>query len=118
MPVEHFPRDLRLINAKQYSRVFEKANKIHNKAFTLLARKNELNHARLGLVIAKKNVKFAYQRNFIKRQLREYFRRHLKTFGNYDLVLLTRRDIASLSKKDIINNRNKLFQRFNQQTAK
>ena len=114
---ESFPRDNRLLNSKHYSRVFEKANKVYNKAFTLLARKNDLDHPRLGLVIAKKNVKFAYQRNFIKRQLREYFRQHSETLGNYDLVLLTRRDIASLSKIDIITNRNKIFQRFSQRSA-
>jgi ribonuclease P protein component len=112
-----FPRDNRLLNAKHYSRVFEKANKIHNKAFTLLARKNDLGHARLGLVIAKKNVKLACQRNYIKRQLREYFRQHFETFGSYDLVLLTRRDIASLSKTDIISYQNKLLHRFERQIA-
>jgi len=114
---QSFPRDNRLLNAKQYSRVFEKANKIHNKAFTLLARKNDLGHARLGLVIAKKNVKLACQRNYIKRQLREYFRQHFETFGSYDLVLLTRRDIASLRKKDIISYQNKLLHRFERQIA-
>ncbi|PCI70408.1 MAG: ribonuclease P protein component [Gammaproteobacteria bacterium] len=112
---ESFPRDNRLLNAKQYSRVFEKANKIHNKAFTLLVRKNDLGHARLGLVIAKKNVKQANQRNYIKRQVREYFRLHIQTFRSYDLVLLTRRDVASLTKTDIIAYRNKLFERFEKQ---
>jgi len=112
---ESFPRDNRLLNAKQYSRVFDKANKIHNKAFTLLVRKNDLGHARLGLVIAKKNIKQAYRRNYIKRQLREYFRQHVETFQSYDLVLLTRRDIASLTKTDIIAYRNKLFERFEKQ---
>ncbi len=114
---QRFQRDSRLLNTKQYSRVFEKANKIHNKAFTLLVRKNDLGHARLGLVIAKKNVKQAHRRNYIKRQLREYFRQHPDTFGNHDLVLLTRRDIATLSKTDIIDYRNKLFQRFVQQAG-
>ena len=110
-----FPRDNRLLNAKQYSRVFNKANKVHNKAFTLLVRKNDLGHARLGLVIAKKNVKQANRRNFIKRQLREYFRLHIETFKSYDLIFLTRRDIATLSKTDIIAYRNKLFERFEKQ---
>lgn len=112
---ESFPRDNRLLNAKQYSRVFDKANKIHNKAFTLLVRKNDLSHARLGLVIAKKNVKQANHRNFIKRQLREYFRQHIETFKSYDMIFLTRRDITTLSKTDIIAYRNKLFERFEKQ---
>jgi len=114
---EKFPRNNRLLNAKQFSRVFDKANKIHNKAFTLLVRKNDLGYARLGLVIAKKNVKQAHRRNYIKRQLREYFRQRVIIFGDHDLVLLTRRDIASLTKTDIIAYRNKLFQRFERQIS-
>ncbi len=107
-----FQRELRLLNAKEYSRVFDKAFKVHNRAFTLLARKNNLEHPRLGLVIAKKNLRFAHQRNRAKRILREYFRLNQADLGCYDLVILTRRDIAVLDKTDIIRFRDDLFDRF------
>jgi ribonuclease P protein component len=113
-----FQRELRLLNARDYSRVFDKALKVHNKAFTLLARANDLNHPRLGLVIAKKNLKFAHQRNRIKRVLRESFRFQLSQLASYDLVILTRRDIAVLSKTDIIRLRDDLFARFNKRCPK
>jgi len=107
-----FQPELRLLNKKDYSHVFDKALKLNNKAFTLLARENNLSHPRLGLIIAKKNIKLAYQRNGIKRLLREHFRLQQKEYANFDLVVLTRRDIALLNKTDIIGYRNDLFARF------
>jgi ribonuclease P protein component len=107
-----FQRELRLLNAKDFSRVFDQAFKVHNQAFTLLARKNDLHHPRLGLVIAKKNLKFAHQRNRIKRLLREGFRLQQASLDSYDLVILTRRDIALIPKTDIIRLRDNLFDRF------
>ncbi len=107
-----FQRELRLLCAKDFSQVFDKAVKVNNKAFTLLARKNDLNHPRLGLIVAKKNLKFAYQRNLVKRLIREEFRISQTQLAAYDLVILTRRDIAQMNKTDIIRFRNDLFDRF------
>ena len=57
-----FQREFRLLTANDYSRVFDQAIKVYNKAFTLLARSNQFEHPRLGLVIAKKNLTFAWIR--------------------------------------------------------
>jgi len=111
-PKYSFQRELRLLNSKDYSRVFDRAIKVNNKAFTLLAKKNPLSFPRLGLVIAKKNLKFAYQRNFVKRLLREGFRLKQNQLDHYDFVILTRRDIAVLPKTDIIRLRDDIFARF------
>ena len=113
-----FQPELRLLNQKDYSQVFDQAFKLNNKAFTLLARENNLGHPRLGLVIAKKNLKLACQRNAIKRLLREHFRLQQKEYASFDLVILTRRDIAQLSKTDIISYRNDLFARFSKRCPK
>jgi len=107
-----FQRELRLLSARDYSRVFDKALKVHNKAFTLLAKENNLNHPRLGLVIAKKNLKFATQRNRVKRIFREFFRLRAPQLTAFDLVILTRREIGVLSKEDITRYRNDLFEQF------
>ncbi len=113
-PSYKFQRELRLLSSKDFSRVFDQAFKVQNKAFTLLARKNELGHPRIGLVIAKKNLKFAYQRNQLKRLLREEFRLSQTSLGSFDMVFLTKRDIAVLAKTDIIRLRQDLFDRFKQ----
>lgn len=107
-----FSREHRLLCAKDYSRVFDRATKVNNKAFTLLARTNNTTIARLGLIIAKKNIKQACQRNAVKRLLREGFRLDQEGFSGFDIIILTRRDIAQLSKKDIIQMRENLFDRF------
>ena len=113
-----FQRELRLLKAKDFSFVFDKAFKVHNRAFTLLARKNQLPNPRLGLVIAKKNLRHAHQRNRVKRLLREAFRLNQHELGCYDLVILTRRDIAVLDKTDIIRFRDDLFDRFRKKCRK
>ncbi|MET1256507.1 ribonuclease P protein component [Aliikangiella maris] len=107
-----FQRERRLLNSRDYSHVFDSPRKIHNKAFTLLVRQNQFTHPRLGLIIAKKNLKLAHQRNWVKRILREGFRLQQNDFQCFDMVILTRRDIAVLSKKDIIHLRDDLFERF------
>jgi len=117
-PKYSFQREVRLLNAKDYSRVFDKATKVNNKAFTLLAKKNSLPHPRLGLVIAKKNLKFAHQRNLLKRLLRESFRLQQSQLDHYDFVILTRRDIAVLPKTDIIRLRDDIFARFRKRYPK
>ncbi len=108
----HFQQERRLLKASDYRHVFDNAFKINNKAFTLLARKNHTNHSRLGLVIAKKNLKLAVQRNRVKRLLREYFRCHQQSFANYDLVVLTRREIAVMSQQQLSVYRDDIFNRF------
>ncbi|MGR9037646.1 MAG: ribonuclease P protein component, partial [Gammaproteobacteria bacterium] len=60
--------------------------------FTILAVRNELDHPRLGLAIAKKNIKKAVRRNLIKRIVREAFRIRQHSLGSMDIVVLARKD--------------------------
>lgn len=113
-----FQREHRLLNSRDYSRVFSKAIKLNNSVFTLLARKNSLDHPRLGLIVSKKNQKLASQRNQTKRLLREGFRLTQSQLANFDIVLLTRRDVALRNKTDIIKHRNELFARFSKRYPK
>lgn len=74
----------------------------------MLAIPNQKNHARIGLVVAKKNIKLAVQRNRIKRILRESFRlnQHLPAM---DIVVLTRPKIDQLDNKSLQSSCEKLF---------
>ena len=63
-----FGKHKRLLNARDYSQVFDAPDsKASAKQLLLLARANQGTQHRLGLVIAKKNVRLAAQRNRIKR---------------------------------------------------
>ncbi|NVJ51738.1 MAG: ribonuclease P protein component [Gammaproteobacteria bacterium] len=96
-----FPRELRLLSKKQYAQVFKSPSRAGNRAFTVLYCKNDCAYPRLGLAIAKKQVKLASDRNTIKRLIREYFRLNRHDLPNVDMVFLVRRDINSLNNDKI-----------------
>ena len=87
-----FPPQLRLKKPAEYKKVFAKPVKSSDTYFTLLAIKNDFDHPRLGLAIAKKNIKKAVHRNVIKRAVRENFRIQQQNLGNIDIVVLARRE--------------------------
>ena len=66
-----------------------------------LASSNGLSIPRLGLVIAKKNIKHAVQRNRIKRLVREAFRHFQHELPAIDCVFLTRRGLDQLDNETI-----------------
>lgn len=87
-----FPSELRLTKPDDYKKVFAKPVKSGDQYFTLLAIRNDLDHPRLGLAIAKKQIKKAVWRNAIKRAVRENFRMRQHSLGSMDIVVLARKD--------------------------
>jgi len=95
-----YPNVLRLRRPAQFKAVFDSASlKIGQQHFMLLATPNELGHARLGLVIAKKKVRHAVERNRIKRITRDSFRRQQHELPAVDLLMIARQDLAALDNK-------------------
>lgn len=86
-----FPPQRRLKTPADYKKVFAKPVKSSDAYFTLLAIRNDLDHPRLGLAIAKKSIKKAVHRNMIKRTVRENFRIQ-ENLGSIDIVVLARRE--------------------------
>lgn len=97
-----FTKAKRLLNAKDYSQVFDGAEaRVSHKHLLLLARTNSGPENRLGLVIAKKNVRLAVQRNRIKRIVREFFRTTPVDETSLDVVLLARRGMDQLDNAEL-----------------
>lgn len=97
-----FPKASRLLTARDYSRVFDNAEaRASHRCLLLLATHNDGPSDRLGLVIAKKNVRLAVQRNRIKRIAREFFRTLPASQSPMDVVLLTRRGIDQLDNREL-----------------
>ena len=97
-----FGKARRLLNAKDYSRVFDGAEaRASHKHLLLLARTNNQPGHRLGLVIAKKNVRLAVQRNRIKRIAREVFRNLPESDPHLDVVLLARHGLDQLDNAEL-----------------
>jgi ribonuclease P protein component len=86
-----FPPHMRLLTRGDFQLVFKGTEcRSSDKALTLLARHNGLNHARLGLAISKRFIKTAVGRNRIKRLVRESFRQHQSILVGLDIVVLNR----------------------------
>lgn len=95
-----FDKSRRLLKAADYKPVFDKAVfKVSSQQVLFLSRPNRLSHPRLGLVIAKKNVRFAVQRNRIKRIIRDSFRLNQADIPALDIVVLARRNLDALDNK-------------------
>lgn len=90
-PTVRLSKDSRLRDAASFNRVFEQAKRSRDRWFTVLCRSNELDRARLGLAISKKNCKTAVGRNRIKRVIRESFREHQEQLAGLDIVVMNKR---------------------------
>jgi ribonuclease P protein component len=96
------PKSSRLLSSQEFSAVFEKPDKrVSSKYMLILARRNSGETSRLGLVIAKKHIKLAVQRNRIKRIFRESFRAGHHQFDTIDLVFLARNGLDNLTSAEI-----------------
>jgi len=92
----HLTRELKLLTAENYQNVFAKAERFGNRSFTVLARENGLDHARLGLAISKKCAKRAVDRNRIKRIFRESFRLNQHKLPSVDIIAMCKPSAISL----------------------
>ena len=104
MSIEAFPITLRLTNSVQYQAVFDQSDyRIPIGPLLLLARLNHLDLPRIGLIVSKKVIPLAVQRNRVKRLLRESFRHHLKEVTGLDIIILARRGLGSLDNKAVLD---------------
>ncbi len=96
-----FSRQLRLLKRHDFDRVFAAPLKSSDRYLTVLARPNDLKHPRLGLMVAKKRLRLAVQRNRIKRLARESFRCYQHNLDSLDYVVLVRSHIAEASNQAV-----------------
>lgn len=110
-----FAKPLRLLNAAQYRAVFDSAPvRAAQPQFLILARPNELEHPRLGLVIAKKHVRNATDRNRIKRIARETFRLRQHELFPLDCIVLARGGAGELDNAALTKVFSKLWRKLDQ----
>lgn len=97
-----FGKAKRLLTAKDYSEVFDGTEaKASHQRLLLLAKRNNTSRHRLGLVIARKNVRLAVERNRIKRVAREFFRNLKEEEPGMDVVLLARHGMDQLDNAEL-----------------
>ena len=89
--------------------VFKNAKKIHCPQFIILYCKGQTDFSRVGLVIGKKNVNKAWQRNRIKRIIRESFRQ--QQLYHYDIVIIAKRGVNEYANQDIFKHLGMIWSR-------
>lgn len=84
-----FPRLARLTRKTDFDRVFRAPDtRLRIEPLRLLAVPNRMGGARLGLVVPKRVLKRAVDRNRVKRQLRESFRVARPRLPAWDIVVI------------------------------
>lgn len=101
-----------MLRPADFQAVFDStAFKVGEQHFVLLLRPNGLDHARLGLVIAKKKVRLAVDRNRLKRRIRDSFRRHQHTLPALDIIFMARQELADVAPAEFVQALEKAWQR-------
>ena len=103
MTLYNFSTDVRIRCAADYKSVFDGALfKVHQPHFLFLAKLTEQPKSRLGIVVAKKKVRRAHERNRIKRLARESFRLHQPNFGSdIDVVVMPKVGIEKITNAEL-----------------
>jgi len=103
MALYSFSTDLRIRCAADYKSVFDGALfKVHQPHFLFLAKLTEQPNSRLGIVVAKKKVRRAHERNRIKRLARESFRLNQPKFGlDIDVVVMPKVGIETITNAEL-----------------
>lgn len=102
-----FPGELRLKTADEFNFVFEKPCRSAGKSFTILARPNQRDYPRLGLIISKRCAKSAVKRNRLKRLIRESFRHSQEGLAGLDVVVIGKTMANTQSNSDLTDTLNR-----------
>ncbi len=105
----------RLITGAQFDRVFKKNFRSRNQHFIVLASRNHLRYARLGLAVSRKAAGDSVPRNKLKRLIRETFRCHEIAQLPFDLVVMAKQGAARFGNEHLINSLNQHWTRITQQ---
>jgi ribonuclease P protein component len=83
-----FPREHRLTRRAEFERVLrQRSVRVASGAFVAIARPNAMSGARLGMIIGKRHLPRAVDRNRVKRAIRESFRHHRGDLAELDIVI-------------------------------
>ena len=101
MATQSFPKASRLLDAAAYSAVFDQTHfKVSCRYFLILARFSRETNTKLGLIVAKKHIPSAVQRNRVKRLIRTSFRT-LDPFPRHlDLIVLARKGADKIHNRE------------------
>jgi ribonuclease P protein component len=103
--IDRFPREYRLTEKRQFDAVLSaRTIQLRCGSFRLYATSNQEDGARLGLIVGKRQLKRAVDRNRVKRVLRETFRTSRSTLPAVDIVVqLTERPRGDAVSREVVS---------------
>ncbi|EHC65612.1 Ribonuclease P protein component [Salmonella enterica subsp. enterica serovar Mississippi str. A4-633] len=100
-----------MLTPAHFTFVFQQPQRAGTPQITILGRLNSLGHPRIGLTVAKKNVRRAHERNRIKRLTRESFRLRQHELPAMDFVVVAKKGVADLDNRALSEALEKLWRR-------
>jgi ribonuclease P protein component len=105
-----FPRHVRLLSSRDFQAVFrDNSSRLSDQNWTLLARQNKFDYARLGMAISKRVLNRAVDRNRIKRIVRESFRSHQIDLCGLDVIVMCKGDVKQMVNMELFDSLNGLW---------
>lgn len=106
-----FPPTCRLQKPWQFKQVWDTGKKLSGKYFAIVSCKNLVEQPRLGISVAKKNIRSAVNRNRLKRLTRETFRCRQQQLQGFDFVVVIYKGADKLLPAEQFQSINELWDR-------
>jgi ribonuclease P protein component len=108
-----FPSSFRLKNSAQIQKILACAKKYRYPNLSVFIASNILKYPRLAIIISRKNVAKAVERNRIKRLIRESFRLNQDKITSNDIIVFGYRGINALTNFELQQCLIKIWQKLN-----
>ena len=109
-----------LCKKEDFDKVFHRPDyKISATGLLMLAKTNNLKYSRLGMAIAKKNLKKATRRNALKRRIRSRFIEHTREIEpSLDCVVISLSDVGKMDDRQTGVAAQRLFEKLRESIKK
>ena len=106
-----YPKSRRLLRAREFRAVLERARRLRSAGFTVSYADNGLGYPRLGVTVSRRVASRATARNRIKRIAREAFRAFQDRLPAADIVVLAAKPAAEDGNQALRRDLDQLFER-------